>query len=402
MPSETFIIKALRSPIGSLMGELASLSAVDLSVPVVKELLSGFGNNGSNEVEKNIEHLIMGNVLGANLGQAPARQVVIKSGLDKKVSALTINKVCSSGLMAVILANQMITSGRAGLIIAGGAESMSNVPYYLPKFRSGNQLGHSQVIDGIIKDGLWDVYNDYHMGMAGELCASKYSFSREDQDAYALESYRRANSAIENGKFANEIVGMLVRSGKSDKLISKDEEPGRLISEKVKTLKPVFSKDGTITAANASSINDGASYLLLASAEKVKEFKLEPIGKIVSTGMHSQEPEWFTTAPVQAIRNCLSAVNQKIENIDLFEINEAFSSVTLACIKELGIEYEKVNIKGGAVSLGHPIGASGARILTTLVHSLRASHKEAGKNKLGVVGICNGGGEATSVLVEAF
>lgn len=395
MASETFIIKALRSPIGSLMGELATLSAVDLSIPVVQALLSDLSTNGSSEVEKNIEHLIMGNVLGANLGQAPARQVVLKSGLDKKVSALTINKVCSSGLMAVILADQMITSGKAGLVIAGGAESMSNVPHYLPKYRSGCQLGHGEVIDGIIKDGLWDVYNNYHMGMAGELCASKYGFSREDQDAYALESYRRANSAIESGKFTNEVVSMMVRSGKSEKLISRDEEPGRLISEKVKTLKPVFSKDGTITAANASSINDGASFLLLASAEKVKEFNLEPIGKIVSTGMHSQEPEWFTTAPVQAIRNCLRAVNQKIENVDLFEINEAFSSVALACIKDLGIDDEKVNINGGAVSLGHPIGASGARILTTLVHALRANNK-----KLGMAGICNGGGEATSLLVE--
>lgn len=385
-----FIVDALRTPIGSFMGSLASLSAVELVVPLVKAIIA------RNKLDPTaIKELILGAVLTANQGQAPARQAVIKSGLPNSVGALTVNKVCSSGLMANILGARNIELGISDLVLAGGSESMSNVPYYLPQLRGGSRLGDTNAIDGIIKDGLWDVYNNYHMGNAGELCAETYKFSREDQDTYALMSYARAKDAQLNGLFSREILSLKVATGKTEVDVSEDEEPSKLKPEKVSTLKPVFMKDGTITAVNASSINDGAALLLLCSEEALKKYNLKPRARIISEGFCSQAPEWFTTAPVGAIGNVLSNASINISEVDYFEINEAFSVVSLACQRDLKIESGKLNVRGGAVSLGHPIGASGARILSTLLHTL-----EDNKARYGVCGICNGGGEASSMLIE--
>jgi len=385
-----FIVDALRTPLGSFMGSLASLSAVELVVPLVRELIAR-----SKLVPETISEMILGTVLTANQGQAPARQAVIKSGLPNSISALTVNKVCSSGLMANILGARNIELGISDLVLAGGSESMSNVPYYLPQMRLGSRLGDVSAIDGIIKDGLWDVYNNYHMGNAGELCAETYKLTREDQDNYALRSYERAKDAQSKGFFSREILALKVSTGKTEIEIKEDEEPSKLKPEKVRSLKPVFKKDGTITAVNASSINDGASLLLLCSEEVLKKYNLKPRARIISEGLYSQAPEWFTTAPVGAINNVLKNASLKEKDIDYFEINEAFSAVSLACQKDLEIDDKKLNIRGGAVSLGHPIGASGARILTTLLHIL-----EDNKSKYGVCGICNGGGEASAILIE--
>lgn len=387
---KVYIVDALRTPLGSFMGSLSSLSASELGVPLVKALIE------RNKLEPSlISELILGSVLTANQGQAPARQVVIKSGLPVSVSALTVNKVCSSGLMATILGARNIELGVSSVVLAGGAESMSNVPFYVPQMRSGNRLGNTSLIDGIIKDGLWDVYNDYHMGNAGELCAETYKFSREDQDAYAIRSYSRALEAQASGQFKKEILPVKVLSGKVEVEISEDEEPGKFKLDKVSSLKPAFKKDGTITAVNASSINDGASMLLLCSEEVLKKYNLKPRARIISEGLFSQAPEWFTTAPVGAIKNALSGGGLKIQDIDYFEINEAFSSVSMACERDLNIDANKLNIRGGAVSLGHPIGASGARILTSLINVL-----EDKGGRFGICGICNGGGEASSLLIE--
>ncbi len=385
-----YIVDGVRSPIGSFCGSLGSQSAVELGLPLVSALLkrNQLATTGINEV-------IMGNVLTANNGQAPARQVALKGGLDQGVSAYTINKVCSSGLFSNILGARSIELGVSQVVIAGGIESMSQAPFYLTNYRQGVKLGDQKLVDSVIKDGLWDVYNDFHMGCAGELCAKKYNFSREMQDEFAIESYDRALASMQNKEFENEIVPIEIRLGKKQILVSEDEEPSKLVREKVSQLRPAFDKDGTITAVNASSLNDGSAMLLLASEEAVKKYNLKPRAKIISEGMHSQAPEWFTTAPVTAVNNCIANSGLKKSDFDFFEINEAFSAVALACMKELGLSKDVVNVRGGAVALGHPIGASGARILVTLLNIL-----ESKKAKRGIVGICNGGGEATAIAIE--
>ncbi len=387
---KVYIVDALRTPLGSFMGSLSSLSAVDLAVPLVQEILKRSTlDSGA------VDELILGAVLTANQGQAPARQVSIKSGLPEKVSALTINKVCSSGLMANVIGARNIELGVSSIVLAGGSESMSNVPYYLPQMRSGARLGDVSAVDGIVKDGLWDVYNDYHMGNAGELCAETYKLSREDQDKFAIQSYERAIEATDKGLLSREILPLKVRAGKVEVDVVVDEEPSKFKPEKISSLRPAFKKDGTITAVNASSINDGASMLLLCSEEALKKYNLTPRARIISEGLFSQAPEWFTTAPIGAMKNALNAAGLKQAEISYFEVNEAFSCVAMACQQELKIDKDKLNVRGGAVSLGHPIGASGARILTTLLHIL-----EDNQSRYGMCGICNGGGEASALIIE--
>lgn len=388
--NKVYIVDAIRTPIGSFCGALATKTSVELGSALVKALISR-----NNNIVDNVKELIVGCVLSSNLGQAPARQVGIFGGLSNTVSALTINKVCSSGLFANLLGARSIELGISDLVIAGGIESMSNAPHYINQMRMGAKLGDQKIIDSIIKDGLWDVYNNFHMGCAGEMCAKKYNFSREDQDKFAISSYEKSQNAISKGLFKNEILPIEIAVGKSTQLVENDEEPGKLVRDKVSSLKPAFEKDGTITAVNASSLNDGAAMLLLASEEALKKYNLKPRARIIAEATHSHEPEWFTTAPVQAIKKCISNANLTNDKIDFYEINEAFSSVALACQKELSIPESKLNVRGGAVSLGHPIGASGARILVSLLNIL-----ESEKAKTGIAGICNGGGEATSLAIE--
>ena len=385
-----FICAAKRTAVGSYQGSLASVSATELGAHVIRAVMEQCGL--SNDT---IDQVILGCILTAGVGQAPARQAALGAGLANTVQALTINKVCSSGLKAVMLAADAIQLGHAQSVLAGGMENMSQAPYLLPSMRAGARLGHVEAVDSIILDALWDVYNDYHMGCAGELCAREYKFTREMQDAFAIESYTRATNAIKQGFFQEEIVPILVKQKKKELKVDIDEEPARGNIEKIPQLRPVFEKEGTVTAANASPLNDGAAVLLVCSQAFQEKHKLTPLAKIVSQGWHAQAPEWFTTAPVGALRTALAKAELGVDNIDLFEINEAFSSVAMACSQELGIDREKLNIQGGAVALGHPLGASGAKILTTLLHSL----KRLGL-KRGAVGICNGGGEATALVVE--
>jgi len=336
-------------------------------------------------------------VLSAGIGQAPARQAAIFGGIPNTVPTTTVSKVCGSGLQAVVFGTKTVLLGDAQIVVAGGMESMSNVPYYLREARAGYRMGDGKLVDGMIFDGLWDPYNDFHMGNAGELCAKEYSLSREQQDAFAAESYRRALAAIQSGAFKAEIATVPVAQRKGDPLlVSEDEEPGRGDPSKFAKLKPAFTKDGTITAANASSINDGAAALVLASEAAVKEKNLTPLARIVGYGSAAQAPEWFTTAPAAAISVTLGKLGLTANDIDLWEINEAFSCVTMACGKLAGLDLERVNVHGGAVALGHPIGASGARILTTLVYALRER-----KARRGLATLCIGGGEAVAVVVEA-
>ena len=338
----------------------------------------------------------MGNVLSAGLGQAPARQAAIYAGLPESVECLTINKMCGSGLKAIMLAQEAILSGNAEVIIAGGMENMSLSPHLLQNSRNGTKMGNSKLIDSMINDGLWDVYNDQHMGSCGEICAEKYSFTRENQDEFAKESYIKSQEASNAGFFEDEIISIEVPSKKGTKIVSTDEEPFRVDFDKIKTLRSVFKKDGTITAANASTINDGAAVCIVMSYKKAKELNIKPIARIVSQASSAQSPEWFTTAPIRAIKKSISRASDiSIEDIDLFEINEAFSVVPMAAIKDLDLDSEKVNVYGGAVSLGHPIGASGARIMCTLLNSM--TQKSA---KVGLASLCIGGGEACSIIVE--
>ena len=385
-----FLCAAKRTPIGSFQGSLSSCTSVDLGVVAAGEVLRSSG-----VPPEKIDEIILGCVLTAGLGQAPARPVGIKAGLPQTVQAMTINKVCSSGLKAVMLAAQSIQLGASQAVIAGGMESMSRSPYILPGLRNGARLGHVQAEDTIIRDGLWDVYNDYHMGSAAELCAREYKLTRDAQDDYALQSYRRALDAIAAGHFRDEIVPVPVREGKSESLVTTDEEPGKAKLEKIPQLKPVFEKDGTVTAANASSLNDGAAAMIVCSDDFAKSNGLTPLARLVDQGWAGQAPEWFTTAPVKAVQNVLAKTGLTAGEIDLFEINEAFSAVALACVGGLGLSSDKVNVSGGAVALGHPIGASGARILTTLLYALKRTG-----GKRGIAAICNGGGEATAVMVE--
>jgi len=389
----TVIISAVRTAIGSFQGALSPFNATDLGSMVIKEAVV----RAKIKVEA-VDEVIMGCVLSAGLGQSPARQAAIKAGLPKSKSVLTVNKVCSSGLSSVMLADQIIRAGDGEIIVAGGMESMTNAPYLLPKARSGYRLGNGEIVDAMVFDGLWDIYTNQHMGSCAELCAKKYGFTREAQDEYAASSYRKALATIKNGGFKEEILPVSIpQKNKATIVFDTDEDPGKVNFEKMPTLKPAFVKDGTVTAANASSISDGAAALVIMSEERAKKERLTPIARIIAHGTFSQDPEWFTTAPIGATKKVLAKTGWKISDVDLFEINEAFSVVPMAVIKELELDEKKVNIKGGAVALGHPIGASGARILTTLLYSMKER-----KAKHGVASLCNGGGEATAIAVELF
>lgn len=387
---EVYIISAVRTPIGSFGGALATVSATKLGATAIKAAVEKAGIKPSD-----VQEVFMGNVLSANLGQAPATQAAKFAGLPD-VPTTTINKVCASGTKAIMFGAQSIALGLNDIVVAGGMESMSNVPYYLDKARTGYRLGDGQITDGLVKDGLWDVYNNYHMGSAAELCATDCNISREEQDAYAIESYKRTQAAQAAGKFNDEIAPVEITDRKGEvTLFNTDEEPAMVKFDKIPSLKPVFKKEGTVTAANASTLNDGAAALVLMSKEKAEELGLKPIGKILGYGDAQQAPEWFTTAPAKAIPRALKNAGIDANEVDFYEINEAFSVVSLANNKELNLDAAKVNVNGGAVSLGHPLGASGARIVVTLLNVL---HQNGGK--IGVAGICNGGGGASAIVVE--
>ena len=385
------IVSAKRTPIGSFLGNLSSISAPELGGIVIKSILDETG------VDPNAIHeVIMGNVLSAGQGQAPARQAAISAGLPSSVECFTVNKMCGSGLKSVMLASHAIQAGDAEIIIAGGMENMSKAPYLLPNSRKGTRLGHDQILDSMIIDGLWDVYNDKHMGDCAETCATEKKYTRELQDLFAQESYARAQAAQSNGAFENEIVPVIIDQKKGDSIIiEKDEEPAKADFEKMKLLKPVFKKNGTITAANASKINDGAAALLLMTRGKAKEIGLEVMATIISQSSSAHDPEWFTTAPIGAISNILNKVSLEPNSIDLWEINEAFAVVPMAAIDKFSLNHNIVNVNGGAIAMGHPIGASGARILTTLIYAM-----ENKKAKTGVASLCIGGGEASALLIE--
>jgi len=391
MTSESYIISAKRTPIGSFQGMLSSFKAPELCSMVVEDILS------ENSLDKEaIDEVILGNVLSSGIGQAPARQAAIYANLSKNVECLTINKMCGSGLKASMLADQAIRSGDAGLIICGGMESMSNAPFILPGARGGYRLGHDKVIDSMIYDGLWDVYMNKHMGSLAELCAKEKKISRNVQDEYSIESYNRALKAQKQGIFNSEIRPVeLKRSNGETILIREDEEPKKVIFNKIPNLNPIFENSGTITAANASKINDGAAALLISSKEKIDTFGLKPKAKLVAQASSAHEPEWFTTAPTRAIEKVLAKAGLKAGDIDLWEINEAFAVVPISAIEDFNLDYRKVNIYGGAIALGHPIGASGARILTTLVNGMKKNNAE-----FGLVAICIGGGEASAVIIK--
>ncbi|MEP0007056.1 MAG: acetyl-CoA C-acyltransferase [Balneola sp.] len=388
---DVVIVEAKRTPIGSFGGSLASFTAPELGSTAILELLKSSGISADQ-----VQEVVMGNVLTAGIGQAPARQAALKAGLSQKTPSTTVNKVCASGMKAIMIAADQIRLGDADVVVAGGMESMTNVPYYLPKHRYGSKYGHVQTEDGILKDGLWDVYNDFAMGNAAEICAKECKISREEQDEFAIESYKRAQDAQEKGYFDNELIKVKVTDRKGNvTIVDKDEEVARVNFDKIPNLRPVFDKEGTVTAANASSINDGAAAVLVMSAEKANELGLKPIAKILSHGSAAKAPEWFTTAPSDAIPIALKKANLSIDKIDLFEINEAFSVVSIANNQILELDPEKVNIHGGAVSIGHPIGCSGARIVVTLLHALKRTG-----GKYGCAGICNGGGGASALVVE--
>lgn len=387
---EVVIVSALRTPIGSFGGSLSGFTATQLGGFAIKAAVEKAGIK-----PEDVQEVYMGNVLSANVGQAPATQAAKFAGLPD-VPSTTINKVCASGTKAIMLAAQSIALGQNDIVVAGGMESMSNVPYYLDKARTGYRLGHGQLTDGLVKDGLWDVYNDYHMGSAAELCASTYNISREAQDNYAVSSYKRAQASINDGKFNAEIIPVEVVDRKGNTtVVDKDEDIYSVNFDKLPGLKPVFKKDGTITAANASALNDGAAALVLMSADKAKELGLKPMARILSYADAQQAPEWFTTAPSKAIPLALQRAGKSITDVDFFEINEAFSVVSLANNQEMGLIDSQVNVNGGAVAMGHPLGASGARIVVTLLSVLNQNN-----GKIGVAGICNGGGGASALVIE--
>ena len=391
MQRQSVIVAAKRTPIGAFQGNLSSVLAPKLGAIAIKAVVEETGIDKSQ-----INEVIMGNVLSAGIGQAPARQASIQAGLPNSVEALTINKMCGSGLKAVMLADQAIRCGDAEVVIAGGMESMSNAPYLLKHARSGQRLGHGKMIDSLIHDGLWDAYNDTHMGNCAEMLSKERNYSREAQDEFAVTSYKRAQSAQAEGVFDSEIVPVKIPQRKGDSVfISEDEEPGKARFDKIPTLRPVFEKDGAITAANASKLNDGAAVILIMSEEKAIKLRLTPIARIVAQASAAHEPEWFTTAPGKAIGKVLEKTNLSTNDIDLWEINEAFSAVTMAAIDDFKIDPAKVNIYGGAVAIGHPIGASGARIFTTLMNGMTRT-----ETKYGLATLCIGGGEASALIVE--
>jgi len=389
--TQSVIVSAARTPVGSFQGSLSPFRAPDLGAFAIREAVARAKIKPSD-----VNEVIMGCVLPAGLGQSPARQAALGAGIPKDVTVLTINKVCSSGLRAVMLADQIIRSGDCEVVVAGGMESMTNAPYSLPNARGGYRLGNGQIVDTMVFDGLWDIFTNQHMGSCADLCAKKYGFTREMQDEFAANSYRKALAAIESGGFKAEIVPVQIKQKKGEPLIfDTDEDPGKVKFDKIPTLSPAFNKDGTVTAANSSSISDGGAAFIIMSETRAKKEGLTPLVRIVAHGAHSQDPEWFTTAPIEASKKVLAKAGWKTTDVDLFELNEAFSVVTMAAIKDLGLDPKKVNVKGGAVAIGHPIGASGARILTTLIYAM----KDHGA-KRGLASLCNGGGEATAIAVE--
>lgn len=393
MSSDVYILSAKRTPIGSFQGSLASMTAPQLGAIAIDAALLA-----ANVRPDQIDEVLMGNVLSAAIGQAPARQASKGAGLPDGVPCTTINKVCGSGMKTIMMGAQAIKCGDADIVIAGGMESMTNSPYAMPSARAGFRMGNNQVIDLMIHDGLWDPYNDKHMGSCGDLCATTHNFSREELDAFSAESYHRAQAAQSSGRFASEIVGVAVPQRKGDPiLVDQDEEPGRGDTSKLSALRPAFSKDGVTTAGNASSINDGGAAMILASEKAVKENGFKPIGKVVAYAQHAQDPQWFTTAPATAIKKLLDANGKSVDDIDVFEINEAFAVVAMYAARELGIPSEKLNPNGGAVSIGHPIGMTGTRLVMTALEELRLKG-----GKFAVASPCIGGGEATAILIEAI
>lgn len=389
--NDAVITGAARTAIGSLNGALADIPAPRLGAVAIAEAISRGGIG-----KEDVDQVIMGNVLPAGSGQAPARQAGIYAGVPVSAGAMTINKMCGSGLKSVMLAAQAVATGEFEVIVAGGMESMSQAPYLLKKARSGYRLGNDTIYDHMIVDGLWDVYNDIHMGNCAELLAREHRISREDQDEFAASSYNRSLAAIRDGKFEKEIVGVAIPQRKGDPLVFKvDEEPGRGNVSKLSSLKPVFQKDGTVTAGNASTINDGAAAVVVMSADNAKRRGIRPLARIVGYATASLEPVWFTVAPIDAIRKLLEKTGVEKDKVGLYEINEAFSGVAIAAIRGLKLDRERVNVNGGAVSLGHPIGASGARILATLLYAM-----EDRGEKLGIASLCIGGGEAVAMLLE--
>jgi acetyl-CoA C-acetyltransferase len=390
--AHSYIISAQRTPIGAFLGSLSGFSAPQLGAIAIKSALEKAGI-----APDQVSEVIMGNVLTAGVGQAPARQAALGAGLPDSVPCLTINKVCGSGLKSVMLADQAIRCGDAEIVVAGGQESMTNAPYLLPKGRTGYRYGNGQVIDSMAFDGLTDAYALAPMGNFAEQCATECSIDRSMQDEYAIMSYTRAIEAQKSGAFADEITPVIIEDKKGNITIAEDEEPGKVKFDKIPSLKPVFTKDGTVTAANASSIDDGAAAIIVASEEAVQKHQLKPIAKIIAQASFAQKPQDFNTAPISAIQSVLNKAGMSIDDIDLFEVNEAFAVTALAAKGTLGIPVEKMNVHGGAIALGHPIGASGARVLTTLLHALKRHGK-----KYGLATLCIGGGEASAVIVEAI
>jgi acetyl-CoA C-acetyltransferase len=390
---EVVIISAVRTPMGSFGGSLKDLSATQLGAIAIKAAIEKAGIK-----PEQVQDVLMGCVLQANLGQAPARQAAKFAGLPNEVNCTTVNKVCASGMKAIALAAQSIMLGDADIVVAGGMESMSNVPFYSPKLRWGNKYGDVVLIDGLAKDGLTDVYDGKAMGMAAELCASSCSISREDQDKFAIESYKRSQAAWDSGKYAQEVVPVEIQQRKGAPIIiNKDEEPYNVKFDKIATLNPAFQKDGTVTAANASTMNDGAAALVMMSADKAKELGLKPIARIRSFADAEQAPEWFTTTPSVAVPKAVAKAGLKMEEINYWELNEAFAVVGIENTKRMKLDPSRVNVHGGAVSLGHPLGASGARIIVTLINVLKSNNA-----KLGAAGICNGGGGASAMVIESL
>ena len=388
---EVVIVSAVRTAMGSFGGVFSNVSATKLGAAAIKGAIEKCGIN-----KDIIDEVFMGNVLQANLGQAPARQAAIDAGLSDKIPCTTINKVCSSGMKSIMLGAQTILCGDNDVVMVGGMENMSSVPHYLSNSRTGQKLGDIKALDGLVKDGLTDVYNKKHMGLCAETCAKEMNFSREEQDNFAIESYKRSAKSWQEKRFNDEIVNVEVPQRKGDNLIiNEDEEYKKVILEKIPNLRPVFEKEGTITAANASTINDGASALILMSKEKANELNLKPLAKIISYADSAHEPEWFTTAPSSAVEKAIKKANIKKSDVDYYELNEAFSVVGLANMKLLEIENKKVNVNGGAVSLGHPLASSGSRIVVTLINVLKQNN-----GSIGVAGICNGGGGASAIVIE--
>ncbi|TWT21570.1 thiolase family protein [Luteimonas wenzhouensis] len=387
--SDVVIVGAKRTAIGSMLGQFTGVPTPTLGAAAIRAAVEQAGVKG-----EDVSEVIMGCVLPANLGQAPARQASLAAGLPKSAGCTTINKVCGSGMKAIMLGHDLIKAGSATVVVAGGMESMTNAPHMVSA-RPGLRYGDARLVDHMAWDGLTNPYDGQSMGVFAEACADKYGFTREEQDAFAIESVTRAKAAIESGAFKDEIVPVKVASRKGEVEVATDEQPGKSDVAKIPTLRPAFRKDGTVTAASSSSISDGAAATVLTSADEAARLGLKPLARIVGHTTWSQEPEWFTTAPVGAIRNLLDKVGWKVEDVDLFEVNEAFAVVAMAPIRELGIPHEKLNVNGGATALGHPIGASGARLVVTLLHALRARG-----GKRGIASLCIGGGEATAVAVE--